>query len=152
MDLNFDLNEMTFNYRVASLIRKDDMILLEYNSKYNYYSFIGGRVKIGEDSKIAIKREFKEEAGYDINPTKLWGIVENFFVSRYKNSHYHELLFIYNCEFKNKEIIEEIKNLEDKQNIFKWVKIKDINEDNFKPQVLVKFLNSEEFIHIINKD
>ena len=151
MDINFKLNDMTFNYRVAALIKKDDYLLLEYNPEYNYYSFIGGRVKIGEDSKTAIKREFKEETGYNINPNKLFGIIENFFYSKYKNSYYHELLFIYNCEFKNKEIINEINNLEDKQNIFKWVNINDINENNFEPKVLVNYIKQNNFFHIINK-
>ena len=152
MDINFKLNDMTFNYRVASLIRKDDEILLEYNPEYNYYSFIGGRVKIGEDSKSAITREFKEEAGYEIIPIKLLGIVENYFLSKYKNSYYHELLFIYNCEFKNKEMVKEVINLEDKQNIFKWVNINDINESNFEPKVLVNYIKQNNFFHIINKD
>ena len=151
MDINFKLDNITFNFRVACLIRKDNEVLLEYNPEYNYYSFIGGRVKIGEDTPKAIKREFLEETGLNIQVNKLRGLVENFFVSQYKNSLYHELLYIYDCTLLE-NIITPIPNLEDKNRLFKWVDINILNETNFRPASLIDNIKENTFFNIINRD
>ena len=70
-----------FNYRVALLAVNDNKILLQKSEKDSYYSLIGGRVQLFEDSEQAIKREVEEETGILLNSSeiKLVNIVENFF-------------------------------------------------------------------------
>ena len=152
MDINFKLEDTTFNFRVGAIIRDNNYILLEYNTVYNYYSFIGGRVKIGEDTSKAVEREFWEETNIPVKVDKLKGIVENFFFSNYAMSYYHELLYIYEVKFVKEKLDKEMINLEDNNRIFKWVPIDSLCEDNFRPSVVFKYLNNEEFFHIINKD
>ena len=126
MDICFKEANYTFNFRVAALIRNGNKILVEKNNAVDYYSLVGGRCKLGEDSITALKREIKEETGAETKFVRSVGVLENFFISRYTNSPYHEILIIHELEFINKEIYQqtEIINLEEKYNDkFYWREI-----------------------------
>ena len=99
MDISTNIQNYLFNFRVCSLIIHNGRLLCHKTHSDNYYAIPGGRVKTGEDTKKAIIREIKEELGKDIHIQYLSGVVENFF--NLKGNKFHELLFIYNCEFEN---------------------------------------------------
>lgn len=61
MDISVILDRYKFNYRVACIIQNKDKILLHKNKEDIFYALPGGRVKIGENSISALKREFMEE-------------------------------------------------------------------------------------------
>lgn len=107
MDICFKGDNYTFNFRVAALIKNGNKILVEKNNAVDYYSLVGGRCKLGEDSITALKREIKEETGEDVSFIRSVGMLENFFISRYTNSPYHEILIIHELEFINKEIYQQ---------------------------------------------
>ncbi len=155
MDISFKFPNISFNYRVGCLIKKDNYVLLEENTDNNYYSFIGGRVKLGETSSEAIKREFFEETGLNVEVVRCMGIVENFFTSKYTKGACHEILIIYELKFTDKEAYKQdniINKEEAKTSKFKWIAKDKITKDNFKPEILYNYLNQEELFHIINKD
>ncbi len=154
-DISFKLPNITFNYRVGCLIKKDAYILLEENTDNNYYSFIGGRVKLGETSEDAIIREFFEETGLETSIVKCLGLVENFFTSRYTNGSCHEILILYELKFNHQEDYEKdsiINKEASKTSKFKWILTENITEYNFKPSILANYLNHKEIFHLINKD
>ena len=153
MDINFEGENYTFNYRVAAIIRNGNKILVEKNKEVDYYGLIGGRCKLGEDSISAIKREIFEETKEQTEYIKSIGIVENFFTSRYSNNLYHEILIIHELKFKNKGIYnkKEITNLEEKKKAkFFWKEINGL--DKYQPNIVFKHLNDKNFFHIINKN
>ena len=98
-----------FNFRVAGMFINGNKILLQKCKKDNYYSLIGGRVKYGETTFEALKREIEEELGIKISKrnTKLTNVSENFF--NYEGKRFHELLFIYKINSKQMNEIEEVK-------------------------------------------
>ena len=153
MDINFKEEGYTFNFRVAALIRNGNKILVEQNKQVDYYGLPGGRCKLGEDSISAIKREMLEETKEEMEYVRSVGILENFFISRYTNSPYHEILIIHELEFKNKEVYrkDNIINLEEKKDVkFYWKEIDELNKR--KPEIVFKHLNDKEFFHLINND
>ncbi len=153
MDINFKEEGYTFNFRVAALIRNGNKILVEQNKQVDYYGLPGGRCKLGEDSISAIKREMLEETGEEMEYVRSVGILENFFISRYTNSPYHEILIIHVLEFKNKDVYrkDNIINLEEKKDAkFYWKEIDKLNK--CKPEIVFKHLNDKEFFHLINND
>ena len=152
MDINFKGEGYTFNFRVACLIRNGNKILVEKNNQVDYYSLVGGRCKLGEDSATAIKREIFEETGEETEYIRSVGICENFFISRYSHSPYHEILIIHELKFKNPEIYkqEQIINLEEaKEARFYWKEIDELKK--YEPAVVFHHLNDSEFFHLINK-
>ena len=153
MDINFKEEGYTFNFRVAALIRNGNKILVEQNKQVDYYGLPGGRCKLGEDSISAIIREMLEETEEEMEYVRSVGILENFFISRYTHSPYHEILMIHELKFKNKDTYKKdnIINLEEKKDgKFYWKEIDELNK--CKPEIVFKHLNDTEFFHMINND
>ena len=153
MDINFKEEGYTFNFRVAALIRNGNKILVEQNKQVDYYGLPGSRCKLGEDSISAIIREMLEETGEEMEYVRSVGILENFFISRYTHSPYHEILMIHELKFKNKDTYKKdnIINLEEKKDgKFYWKEIDELNK--CKPEIVFKHLNDTEFFHMINND
>lgn len=94
-DISFEINDSKFNYRVAIIFEHNNRLLIQKSEKDSFYSLMGGKVKIGESSIDALKREIKEELNYNLKDEQcnLIRIYENFF--KYKNKKYHELLYIF---------------------------------------------------------
>ena len=152
-DVCFKIDDVVFNYRVAGLIKKDDKYLLETSPDIDYYTFIGGRCNLYESSKDAVIREFKEETGIPTKCIREVGMIENFFTSNFNGKKYHEILVIYELEFENDEdYYKEIKNIEGKDEIIKWISKDDFASLKLLPKPVFNNLNNPNFFHIINKD
>ncbi|MBE6141052.1 MAG: NUDIX domain-containing protein [Firmicutes bacterium] len=138
---NEELN-IRFNFRVALICLNNNKILLQKADKDNYWSLIGGRVLLGEDTKEAIIREIKEETGVIIknHEPKLIKVVENFFT--YNNTKFHELLYIYkidnNFELNN---MDNFNTLDKDSVINKWLPLSDINDIDLRPEIIKKCYN-----------
>ena len=150
MDINFNIKAEVFNYRVGIVIRKDDKILVQKDGPSDYYTFIGGRVKLGESSIEASIREFREETGTLAKYVKTLGIVENFFKSSYNNKKYHEILIINELEIDTE--IDDIKNIEGKDEVYKWLSIDKLKNAKFLPEIVLDIINNNKLVHVINKD
>lgn len=155
MDVSTNVGEYVFNYRVAGIITHNGKILVHKNVKKNHYAFAGGRVKAGESSKEALKREFMEELGKPIEILKFKTMVENFFVMNEKK--YHELMVIYDIEFKeeqDKKIEDTLKCIEPGKEIeYVWIPISEIEKYELQPQGMKEMLaKKEENIHLENYD
>lgn len=68
MDLNFEIDNIKFNARASAIIYNKDRtkVLLFKIIDRDYFMIPGGRIEIYEDSLNAIKREIKEETGFDL--------------------------------------------------------------------------------------
>ena len=145
MDISYNLNNEKFNFRVALIISNNNRILLEKSIKNDYWSLVGGRVKLGETTIQAIIRETQEELEIEIDEKelKLNSITENFFT--YNNINFHELLFIYQIELRDNEIVNQQDfECKDKDNItHHWFNIEEIKTLNVKPNELRTFLNNQ---------
>lgn len=152
-DICVMLDNNKFNYRVSALVRKGNKVLLHKSRKDDFYAFHGGRVKIGESSIEALKREFEEEIGEQIEVQEFVGMVENFF--EYNQKKYHELMLVFEVEFDNKELydVDKIKGLEEDGKIeFVWTDINEIKNMDVRPVFLKQRLcDKKEIGHIVNK-
>ncbi len=154
MDISFNFEESSFNYRVAGVIKYNNKILAERKNDVKHLCLMGGRVHLNETSIEAIKREIKEETNYDTEYVRSVGLIENFYISKYTNKLCHEILIIHELEFKNQEayLKEEIINNEEKDNAkFVWIDIEELKKLDLKPEEFIKNIDNKEFYHIINK-
>ena len=107
-DVNFTFENNRFNYRVGIIVFCEDKVLITKFDHVDFYNIMGGRVKFGESTKDAVKRELKEELGYDLNvPIELKIISEELFEWQGKNV--QELSFIYKLKLP-KEYYERFSN------------------------------------------
>lgn len=135
MDISLMIEDIKFNYRVAVVIKSNDRVLVEGNNKVDFFVIPGGRVKIYEDTKTALKRELKEEMDYDIDikDIKFVKLIENFFT--YNNVKTHELYVLYELNSFNENLIDYIDH-DSESGYYKWVDVKDINNTNILPSIL----------------
>lgn len=94
---------------VLGILKRDNKILVSRGydkvKSEEFYRSIGGGIEFLENSKEALKREFKEELNIDIDVGNFLGISENIFTYNGKNA--HELILFYNVsinEYDYKEI------------------------------------------------
>ena len=142
MDLTIPLEKITLNIRVAVLIKKDDGFILE-KSRGGYYFPIGGRVKVGETSEEAAKREVFEEIGISVDNLKLRGVVELFFGSEDKRV--QEICFVYSVsDVNNVNLSEE----------FDVYMLEQIESLHFRPQVIKEImkLKTDNILHLTMKE
>lgn len=153
-DINFSIDKNRFNYRVAAYIRTKDKILLQKSFNADFYNFIGGRVKLGESSKEAMIREFKEETGIDIVNPKLMVVGEMFF--DWLGKEVQEMVFIYKVEL-DEDIINKLDNSinqDSKEEIIQLIDFKNLKNIKCKPEIIYKLETYDEnkITHYIHKD
>ena len=104
MDLTLILEHNNIlNIRVAIICQTEKGFLLEKHKK-GFYFFLGGRVKLGESSLQAAKREFNEETGLELSDFEFISTIENFYIEnkpKHENmltAHVQEICFVYKTE------------------------------------------------------
>ena len=158
MDICIDVGKYRYNYRVAGLIKKGDEILVHHAFKFNHVTLPGGRVKSGEESITALKREIQEEIGEETEYISPVAIVENIF--REEGIDYHEILIVHELKFLDenayKRKIYPVEPHKKDKLEFLWYNIQKEkeNEYEFLPRKLFDVLkeNNNEFVHIINDE
>lgn len=146
-DLTLKVKDYLLNLRVLLLIETPKGFVFESHED-GYYFAIGGRMKIGESTIEAAKRELFEEIKRDDIDLHLNGIIENFFVG--EGNRCHEINFIYRGIIKDEIDLNELHS----DHIgFVYIQPKDANKFDIKPKVIMAILNGkEDFYHLVNRD
>lgn len=154
MDITIEIENYKLNVRAAGIIIHNNKLLVHKDINSDHYALIGGRVKIGEDSETALKRELQEELGKNIEITRYVSTIENFF--EMKESKYHEILFVHQAEFieeEDKKIEYTLKNAEGKDYLkYEWLDLDKIDQYTLLPKAIKSVLKENKFpVHKINK-
>ena len=151
MNLDFEIDNIRFNARASAIIYNKDKtkVLLFKIVDRDYFMLPGGRIEIYEDSLNAIKREIKEETGFNLE-FELCSIQENFLEK--DNKKIMQYCFCYKSIY-NKDINQESFICKDnKGQIFYWVNINDLQNYKLLPNSAYELINNSENIkHIIEK-
>ncbi len=151
-DIKCDGNNFHFIYRVGALILNYDKskVLLYYGNGADFYMLPGGKVKGLETSQEAIKRELKEELGYENLKFYLVGINEE--IVRSDDFNAHQLTLIYKCIF-DKEIKEiKFKGVDSSYNNFEWVDVTELKNKKTYPRDINKMIENDNIINHIVED
>ncbi len=73
---------------VRAVISKGDTLLMVYSKKKGDYKFPGGGIEKGENEEEALRREVKEETGYDIS------VIEDKIICAYEVRKYNDDEFV----------------------------------------------------------
>lgn len=156
-DITVDIDDWRLNCRAAGIIIHNNKVLLHHNTQDTYYALLGGRVKFGENSADAVRREIREELGKEVEITGYISTVENFF--EIKGKQYHEIMFVHKVEFTNdddKKIEYTLKNIEgntEKDIQYEWISLEDLESTCIKPVIIKQILQDKVFpVHKINND
>ena len=130
---------------VLGVVRKDNKILVSKGydevKKEEFYRSLGGGIEFLENSKEALKREFKEELNIDIKIGKFLGISENIFT--YNGKQAHELILFYNVYIDDKDYKEKYHIIDENQETdAMWIDIDKFKNKELKiyPEQMFKYL------------
>ena len=122
---------------VICLFRRGSRILVSEaydSSKGDYFCRpVGGGVEFGEHSREAMLREIREELGAGVEKVELVGVLESIF--RYEGEPGHEVVFVYDAEFRDKGMYErsEIQGYEseiDARFVARWQSLAELKGKN----------------------
>jgi len=94
--LSFPIEGQRFNYRVAAVIVVEGHVLICDEDDDGYCMLPGGRVELGEASRLSLAREIDEEIGLPGNVGELIITSESFY--RREGEDFHELGLFYRAE------------------------------------------------------
>lgn len=151
MNIDFEKNNYRFNARASAIIlneKKNKILLFKIEDGRDYFLLPGGRIELYEDSLTAIKREVKEELGYEIDFT-LCSIQENFVIR--KNVKIMQYSFCYKGVYKGIINTDRFVCKDNNNQYFYWVDIEKLNSYKIYPESTIKLIKSEKLEHIIEK-
>ncbi len=140
--ISFEVGKDKFNFRVSAIIldEKKERFLTNTREHIDFCVLPGGRVEMGEETPVSLKREFIEELGVEIEIVGLKAITENFF--EFDNKNYHELQYLYVVKLLDKSIENNegrFVGVENKD-IFEWKPIANIDKVNYTPNYLKEII------------
>ena len=141
-----------FNFRVAAVLRYNNKILIQKGKKDNFFSLVGGRVRLGEKTIEALIREIKEEINLVVSEEKckLMRVCENFF--EFDSKKFHEILFIYSVEINEQDEIEKEKEFVcfDKPTTkMLWINENDVEELEIRPKETKNIIHDNNLKHLV---
>ena len=149
MNLDFIKDDFRLNVRTSALIFNKELnkILLFNVEGREVYLLPGGRINQLEESSISIKREIKEELGWDDITFSFLGLSEEFVTDKGYNNHQINIIYkgVYNNEIKE----EKFKGLEGDWINFEWVDIDNINQYKLFPEGIKDYLNGNNSNHFV---
>ncbi len=111
------------------LVQRDNLMLFQYDAKYNYFRFPGGHTEFYESITHCAIREMREELGVDAIPKRILYINENMYMI--KNRLRHEIVFYFECSIMGEPI-----PLEEKVKVV-WANPNEVL-DKFRPRILLE--------------
>jgi ADP-ribose pyrophosphatase YjhB (NUDIX family) len=91
--ISFPIDGQRFNFRVAGIIVADGHVLVCREDDDDYCMLPGGRIELGEDSRLSLTREIAEELDLPAKVGIMLATSESFY--RREDQDFHELGFFY---------------------------------------------------------
>lgn len=95
--ISFPIEGQRFNFRVAAIFLEAGHVLVCDEDDDGYSMLPGGRIELGEPSRLSLEREIVEEIGLPAEVGELRLTSESFY--RREGEDFHELGLFYICRF-----------------------------------------------------
>ena len=152
MNIDYIKENYRFMLRTSAVIfnKEKNKILIFQTEGKNYYLLPGGRVEQKESSNEAIKREIREELGWNLD-FEFLAFSEEFI--DYNNQNIQRINVIYKATYNDETNLNIFKGLEGDWINFKWINIKELNDYNIYPKNIKSIItNPNKIYHFIEKN
>ena len=140
-----DSNSLEFRPAVYGVAVDHQSVLL--SPQWDGYDYTGGGVKLGERLADALKREFWEETGYQVELGPLLHVNDSFFKLPFSGRFVHSIHIFYQCQIVGGELSSRHLDQHEQQYVSQaeWVELSTIDHIVFKNsadnrQVLSSFI------------
>lgn len=156
--ISFPIDGQRFNFRAAGIIIVDGHVLVCREDDDDYTMLPGGRIELGEDSRLSLEREMEEELAMPATLGRMIATSESFY--RRDEEDFHELGFFYAVELPGQAPNGASPWLQrpDEGHIlsFYWVPIAGaaLEDFNLKPRWLPDFLRRlpDSHVHVTHDE
>ena len=146
-----DVPKSWLRFRPAAygIVIHDKRILVARERNIEKYMLPGGGLDIGEASATAVRREIMEETGFDVRPTGLFRVLENFFTfDKGDEEAFQGVSFFYLCELVNASDASSVPKWQDTAEVCEvaWIEIDKLEKHafmNIHDRVISMFLKSK---------
>jgi len=120
--------DMITSIHVYGIAIKDGQALI--SPQFDGYDWPGGTFKIGEDTIQTLKREFKEETGFDVEPTKLLDVETSLFHHYKRDTDHHSILVFYLVKIVGGELSDDGFDVDEREyaKLARWVSLDDLRK------------------------
>ncbi|HUF53965.1 MAG TPA: NUDIX domain-containing protein [Dehalococcoidia bacterium] len=143
--LQFGDDNRQFLYRTAGVALNGDLVLLQRIGEANFWCLPGGRMEMGESAADGVRREIREESGFDCDVGRLLWIVENFYNDA-NGARIHEIGLYFLVRFDPVSAMNAYKSEwkgqeEDGTELtFRWWPVDDLGRVNLQPEYFKRAL------------
>lgn len=122
------VDQLSFRPAVYAIIIQDDKILL--SKQWQGYDLPGGGIDLGETNDQALKREVKEETGYEIEVDRIVHTASSFFKLPFKNTFVHSIHLFFLCHIVGGQLSDQYLNSQEKEyaNLAEWVDLTTVDQ------------------------
>ena len=157
--ISFPIAGQRFNYRVAAIFLEAGHVLVCDEDDDGYSMLPGGRIELGEPSRLSLEREIAEEIGLAAEVGELRLTSESFY--RREGEDFHELGLFYLCRFTPAQQPDgnapwRVTHDEDCEHRFHWVRLEGdgLEQLNLKPDWLRQVLRAlpDSLTHVVSDE
>lgn len=123
-----DPDKMTVSIHVYGIAIRDGKALI--SPQFDGYDWPGGTFNLGEDTIQTLKREFKEETGYDVEPVKLLDVETSLFHHAKRGTDHHSILVFYLVKIVGGELSDAGFDVDEREyaKLAKWVSLGELRK------------------------
>lgn len=123
-----DPDKMQVSVHVYGIAVRDGQALI--SPQFDGYDWPGGTFKLGEDTIQTLKREFKEETGFDVEPIELLDVETSLFHHYKRGTDHHSILIFYLVKIVGGELSDEGFDEDEKEyaKMAKWLPLAEIRK------------------------
>lgn len=96
--------------------------------QFDGYDWPGGTFKIGESTEDILRREFREETGYEVEPVQLLDVETSLFHHRKRGTDHHSLLVFYLVKIVGGELSDAGFDVDEREyaKLARWVPLAEL--------------------------
>lgn len=123
-----DPANMSVSIHVYGIAIKDNQALI--SPQFDGYDWPGGTFKVGEDTVQTLKRKFKEETGFDVEPIKLLDVETSLFHHYKRGTDHHSILVFYLVKIVGGELSDTGFDDDEREyaKLARWVNLDDLRK------------------------
>ena len=134
-DITVNVDGYRVNLRVGAIVSQEDKILICRMRHLDWWFLPGGRIKVNESSRQALKRELHEEIGDSFEVGTPFLCSENFF--ELNGDCFHEFCTYYNVQWLGPAMFEQD---EDVKEVFAWITREEVAQIDLRPAFLKSYI------------